>query len=446
VLAHTQTEERPVEITMPRMSDTMEEGTIVAWLKKEGDRVELNEPLAEIQTDKATMELLSYGAGVLERIIVPEGQTVPIGEPIAVIAEDGASGQAAAAAPAQQAAPPPAGGPAPAAPATEAQAPAPSAAPVPPRTAPVAPQPAPITEGERVKASPLARRLAQELGIDLARIRGTGPGGRVVRDDVLAFKEQQPAAPAAPTAEAQPAAAPAPAPAAAAPAEGPRVVELSRMMQVIARRMVESKTQIPHFYLTTEIDMVEAVRLAQQIAIAWEQPNRLPYNEIVLKATALALRRVPDVNAIFRDNRIEVYDRVHLGFAVAIERGLVVPVIRDCDRKSLREIAEEARHLAEKARSGRLTPADYEGGTFTVSNLGMFDIDEFAAIINPPQSGILAVGSIRAKPVVHEGQIVARERMRVTLSGDHRVYYGATGAIFLRELKRLLEEPMRLFV
>lgn len=424
---------------MPRLSDTMEEGTIVVWLKREGDRIEKDEPIAEIQTDKATMELPAFQSGVLARIIVPEGQTVPIGEPIAVITTDAETpGAAAATAPS-------AVRPAPAAPAAP-----PSAAPAAPAVALPGPTAAATPEAARVKASPLARRLAKEMGIDLRLVRGSGPGGRVVADDVQAFREQArgvaapPAAPAAAPAAARPApAAPVPP---APPTAGPRAVELTRMQQVIARRMVESKTTIPHFYLTTEIDMVEATRLAQQIAEAWEQPTRLPYNEIVLKAVALALRRVPEVNATFRDNRIEIHDSVNLGFAVAVEQGLLVPVIRDCDRKSLRQIADDARELVEKARSGRLALADYEGGTFTVSNLGMFDIDEFVAIINPPQTGILAVGAVRPKAVVHDGQIVARERMRVTLSGDHRAYYGATGAAFLRELKRLLEQPVRLLL
>ncbi|MBI4506708.1 MAG: 2-oxo acid dehydrogenase subunit E2 [Chloroflexi bacterium] len=439
---------------MPRLSDTMEEGAVAAWLKREGERIEVGEPIAEIQTDKATMEMPVYHSGVLERIIVPEGQTVPIGTPIAVITTDAeARGGAPAAAPPAE---PPAL-PTQAAATALAVAPGGAAAaayaPAPPAALLTGPSVAAAGEAERVKASPLARRLAQELGMDLRHVPGSGPGGRVVRDDVLAFHAQVATMPAP---AAAPPAAPAAAPAAVAvaapaaplvpPPAGPRVVELTRMQQVIARRMVESKTTIPHFYLTAEIDMVEAVRLAQQVAEAWEQPTRLPYNEIVLKAVALALRRVPDVNATFRENRVEIHDRVNVGFAVAVESGLVVPVIRDCDRKVLREIADDARELAEKARSGRLALADYEGGTFTVSNLGMFDIDEFVAIINPPQTGILAVGAVRPKAVVHDGQIVARERMRVTLSGDHRAYYGATGAVFLRELKRLLEQPVRLFL
>lgn len=416
---------------MPRLSDTMEEGTVARWLKREGERIEKDEPIVEIQTDKATMELTAYHPGVLERIIVAEGQTVPIGQPIAILrTADGA---------------PPA-----AEPTTAAQPPAPPPAPAgaSPVAGPAAPSEVPAAApGERIKASPLARRLAQEMGVDLGLVAGSGPGGRVVRDDVLAFTATAAPAPAAAARPPAPEPALAPAPlVAAAPEAGPRVVEMTRMMQVVARRMVESKTTVPHFYLTAEIDMTEAVRLARQIAEAWEQPTRLPFNELTLKATALALRRVPEVNALYREGRIEVHDRVHLGFAVAVERGLLVPVVRDCDRKSLREIADDARRLIEKARTGRLTPVDYEGGTFTVSNLGMFEVDEFVAIINPPQAGILAVGAIRPKPVVHEGQIVVRDRVRVTLSGDHRVFYGTTGAVFLQELKHLLEQPIRLFI
>ncbi|MBI3967026.1 MAG: 2-oxo acid dehydrogenase subunit E2 [Chloroflexi bacterium] len=502
------------DLVMPRLSDTMEQGTITRWLKREGEAFRRGEPIAEIQTDKANMELEAFDDGVLQKIVVNEGQTVNIGEMIALLGTPGdappADGQADGAGQTGAASDPGGLVGSPAAPGGPAATPgdqmvattprvegsgadasvsgqqaspnvapsataAPSVAPAggttltqpqaPPSSNNVAPAQMGDT-GDRTKASPLARRLAQELGVELTRVQGTGPGGRIIRDDVeqahrlqsattsqarpasapVAAPQPEPAAPPQAAAPPQPAQAAAPAPEAAPTGADVEVVELSRMQLVVARRMTESKQQAPHFYVTAEIDMAAARQLGEGLAAAMGNPNRVPYNEMVLKACALALRQHPDVNVWFRDGRIERHKNIHVGFAVALEGGLLVPVIRNTDQKSIGQIAADARAVIEKARAGKLTPNDYEGGTFTVSNLGMFDVDEFNAIVNPPQVAILAVGSVKQKPVVKDGQIVIGERMRVTLSADHRAIYGATAAQFLQELKRLLELPFSLVI
>ena len=440
----------PAEVVMPRLSDSMEEGKVVRWLKKVGEPVQKGEPLAEIETDKATMEMEAYDSGTLERVLVDEGQSAPVGEPIAYIRE------------AQEARP--------AAPSAERAA----ALPVQPSPRERIPQEAPVQAGlaemprpgeaqapaaptpmERIKASPIARRLAEEHGIDLGKLRGTGPDGRITKEDVEAYirpAQPQVAAVAPPVAEGAPAPAPPrpappPTPAPAAPAAEAEIVGLSRMQATIAKRMAESKARVPHFYVTTEVDMGEASKLRRALnETLAEQGIKLSFNDLVVKAAALALRRFPEVNAFYREDAIERHKSINVAVAVALPDGLVTPVIHNADQKSLVQIAADARGIEERARSGRLAAGDYEGGTFTVSNMGMYDVDEFMAIINPPQSAILAIGTIAPKPVVADGQIVIAERMRASLSADHRVFYGVTAAEFLREFKRLLESPLNLLL
>jgi pyruvate dehydrogenase E2 component (dihydrolipoamide acetyltransferase) len=431
------------EIVMPRLSDSMEEGTILKWLKSDGDEVARGEPLAEIETDKATLTYESDAAGVLS-IVAAAGETLPIGTVIARLegGSNGASAPAAAAAEQAETAP--------AVPAEPALAPrAPEAA--------AAPAPAPTG---RVKASPLARRIARERGIDLHTITGTGPGGRVVKADVehaepgaaapaappaappAAEPEPEPAAAAAPAAAAPPAP-PAPAPAETGTAKGDVTVqELTRVQQLIARRMAESKATVPEFTLRSEIDMEGCVALRAELkALGGEVPS---YNDMVVKACALALREFPRANGSYRDGRFELHSRVNVGVAVAATDALVVPTVFDADRKSLREIGRETRALAERVRAGTVTPPELSGGTFTVSNLGMYGVTDFTAVINPPQAAILAVGALAPRAVVRDGELVARHTMGVTLACDHRILYGADAAQFLARIRALLEQPLAL--
>ena len=461
---------------MHRLSDSMEEGTILKWLKADGDQVARGEPLAEIETDKATLTFESDAAGVLT-IVVAAGETLPIGEVIATL-DDGSS-NGGSAAPAPEASAPdspkqPAAEPAEAAPqaaptpAPAASDEAPQAAPAPAATASDEP-PRPAADsatlvtprGERIKASPLARRMGREQGIDLHLVRGTGPGGRVVKADieeaVRTGSATRPAAqPEAPEAVAVPAAEPAtaPKPAAASPAPAPvpaetatakgdiTVQELTRIQQVIARRMAESKATVPEFTLRTEIDMEACVDLRKQLkGLAGEVPS---YNDMVVKACALALREYPRANGSYRDARFELHSRINVGVAVAAADALVVPTIFDADRRSLREIARESRALAERVRAGSVTPPELSGGTFTVSNLGMYGVTDFVAVINPPQAAILAVGALAPRAVVRDGDLVVRNTMGVTLSCDHRILYGADAAQFLARIRELLEQPLAL--
>jgi pyruvate dehydrogenase E2 component (dihydrolipoamide acetyltransferase) len=461
------------KVYMEALSPTMEEGRLVTWLKKEGDDVKEGDVLAEVETDKATMELVARGAGVLRKQLIAEGDTAAVAALIGVIAAadedvsaltggaDAAPAQAAPAAeaPAQQAASggdaaaaPPAA-PAAAAPPAQAEAsPAQPAAEAKP--APAAQQgAAPGADNGRVKASPLARRLAQEAGMQIGGVQGSGPGGRIVKRDVeqavAQGGAQQPAAAAPqPQAEAQPAAAAAPAPSAPAvqPSTDARFREhpLSQMRKAIARRLAQSIGPVPTFYLTIEVDMGEAMALRAKVneRFAREGIKTSP-NDMVIKAVAMALRHHPFVNAAWTGDSIHLYEQVHIGVAVAIEEGLITPVIRDADRKGLREIAAEVKELAGRAREKKLKPEEYTGSTFSISNLGMFGIEEFTAIINPPEAAILAVGAVGPKVVVdEEGNMAIRQRMRVTLSCDHRVIDGATGAQFLQTLKQYLEDPM----
>jgi len=396
---------------MPRLSDSMEEGTILTWMKQVGEEIAVGEEIVEIETDKANMAYESDVAGTLTEILAPEGKTLPIGSPIAVI---GAPGEGPAAT---------ATGPVAAATAESTPA-APAAAP----------------DGERIKASPVARRLAKERGVDLSRIAGTGPGGRIVKKDVKEAAASEPAAAPAATAAAPPT------PADAETAKGTVTVEeLTRLQQVVARRMSESKATAPHFYLEAEIDMSRAVQARARLKAAAAEGEVVPsFNDMVVKASALALREFPRANGSYKDGRFELYSRVNVGVAVAAQDALVVPTVFDADKKGLRQIASDSRALAQRVRSGEVTPPELSGGTFTVSNLGMFGIDNFSAVINAPQAGILAVGAIVERPAVRDGEIVPAHLMGVTLACDHRILYGADGAQFLARIKALLEEPLAL--
>jgi pyruvate dehydrogenase E2 component (dihydrolipoamide acetyltransferase) len=419
------------EVVMPRLSDSMEEGTILTWLKQVGDEVAVGDQLVEIETDKANMAYEADEAGTLQEILAQEGETLPIGAPIARIGGNGAgSGDSAEGRVAEPAGPVDAGDPPP--PAEQAG--------VPPTTPPAgeageadAEGPA-APNGERIKASPLARRLAEEKGLDLSALHGSGPGGRIVKADVEGA-EAPAAGPAGPG--------PGPSP---ETAKGETEVrELNKLQQTIARRMAESKATAPHFYLTIEIDMGKAVDARAALKAAAKEGDVVPsFNDMVVKACAIALREFPKANGAYRDGRFELYSRVNVGLAVAAEGALVVPTIFDADKKGLRQIATEARAVAAKVRDGSVTPPELSGGTFTVSNLGMYEIDEFGAVINMGQAAILAVGAIREAPAVRDGQVVPARLMKATLSCDHRILYGAEGAEFLARVKALLEEPISL--
>jgi pyruvate dehydrogenase E2 component (dihydrolipoamide acetyltransferase) len=421
------------EVVMPRLSDSMEEGTILKWLKSDGDEVAPGDELVEIETDKATMTYEADASGTL-RIVAPEGETLPVGAPIAQLGE---GVELAAAVPAEEQVPA-------AAVAAATGAPAPETVPA---RAP-GEQPASDGNGSRPAASPVARRLARERGIDLAAVQGTGPGGRIVKGDVEAAS----GGPAAPTEAAVPAtpAVPPPPPSTvteSGTAKGDVTVqELTRTQSVIARRMAESKATVPEFTLSAEVDMEAAVALRAQLeAVAGAQGATTPsYNDLVVKACAIALREHPRANGAYRDGRFELYSRVNVGVAVAAGDSLVVPTVFDADQKSLGEIARETRTLAERVRAGAVTPPELSGGTFTVSNLGMFGIQSFTAVINAPQAAILAVGAMTPRPVVRDGEIVARHAMTVTLACDHRILYGAAAAGFLGRIRGLLEQPIAL--
>ncbi len=432
-------------VVLAKLSPTMEEGTIVKWNKKEGDTVKVGDVLAEIETDKANMEMEALGAGVLRKLLVPAGGKAPVGALIGVIADPSEDiqatlAEAAKAAPAAAPAPAPAAAapaPAPAAPApAPAAAPRPGAAPAPSALAAV-PSPAPVAGG-RIKSSPLARAIAAQSNVPLAAVPGSGPGGRIVKRDVEGY-----IASPRPVAAASPAAAPRPA--APVPTVAPgTAIPVSSMRRVIAKRLSESAFTAPHFYVTVEIDMDSAVALREQLIRAEEV--KLSYNDLVVKACAKALARFPTVNASWTDAAIQTHADVHIGIAVSIPDGLITPVVRNADRKPLVEIAHEIKDLAARARERKLKPEEFAGSTFTISNLGMFDVTEFTAIINPPESCILAVGAVRQQPVVKDGALAVGHRMKVTLSSDHRVVDGALAAQFLAEVRRLLESPVSLFL
>jgi pyruvate dehydrogenase E2 component (dihydrolipoamide acetyltransferase) len=441
------------EVVMPRLSDSMEEGTILQWLKQVGDQVAIGEELVEIETDKANMAYESDVEGTLSDIVVGEGETVPIGTVIARVGDG--DGDAARDKAAQPAGPVAAGDPPPPAVAKASSGEVPPTAPpageaevsTPERPTAPAKAPAetatPARDGHRAKASPIARRLAKERGLDISQLAGSGPGGRIVKADVERAAAAGAAGPAASTHKAVVAA-----PAAGAPetAKGETTYEdLSKLQATIARRMAESKATAPHFYLEAEVDMSQAVEARARLkALAAEGEVVPSFNDMVVKACAIALREFPRANGAYRDGRFELYSRVNVGVAVAARDALVVPTIFDADRKGLSQIAAEARTLAARVREGTVTPPELSGGTFSVSNLGMFGVDSFSAVINPPQAGILAVGSIRERPVVRDGAVVAAHTMHATLACDHRILYGADGAEFLARVRALLEEPLSL--
>jgi pyruvate dehydrogenase E2 component (dihydrolipoamide acetyltransferase) len=439
------------KVVMEALSPTMEEGRLVEWKKQEGEAVAVGDVLAEVETDKAVMELVARAGGTLLKQVIPAGTTVPVSELVAVIGEPGEQVGDAGGASKK---------PAPKAAKTEEQATQPAPDRNRPSSMPAAPpaeavtegngqQPAPrpaaqapargAPSGDRVKASPLARRMAAERGIDLASVSGSGPEGRVVARDLEGAVARAPAAPATP------------APAARSPVPAaPRIptgvpfadVPLTQIRKTIARRLTQSIGPIPTFYLTTEVDMERSAEAREALLAGGGE--KVSFNDIIIKATAMALKRHPECNAWWQDDHIRYWNEVHVSMAVAIEDGLITPVIRHTDLKSLREIAAEARDLAGRARERKLKPEEYTGGTFSVSNLGMLDIDEFTAVINPPETGILAVGRMVQQPVVHEGTVAIRRRMRLTMSCDHRVIDGATGARFLQTLKGMLENPLAL--
>ena len=422
---------------MPRLSDTMEEGTIARWVKQPGDKVERGDILAEIETDKAVMELEAYDPGVLEQILVNEGETVPIGQPIAMVGTgEGGAAAPAAAKPAAEEQPK-------AAPAAEAPPAAPAgAAPAPSGNGAAAPAPAPAAAGQRVKASPLARAIASEHGIDLASVKGSGPNGRVVREDVMAIVRGDLKAPAAPAAGAAPAAAAVPI---LEPGEDDEVIALTGMRKVVAKRLVESMQQAPHFYLTAKVDVGPLLKLRSDLnkRLA-EQGIKVSVNDLLVKAAATAIRNNLGVNVSWGGDKILKHNRVHVGIAVAVSGGLVVPVVRDADQKSLTQVSKEAKELIGKARDGKLKPNEMSGSTFTISNLGMYGISQFTAVINPPEAGILAVGATEPELALQDGRVIERQVMRVTLSIDHRALDGASGAEFLQQLVAVIEEPLRI--
>jgi len=433
------------EVVMPRLSDSMEEGTILTWLKQVGDEVAVGDELVEIETDKANMAYEADVAGTLQEILAQEGETLPIGTPIARIGENGSgSGGMAEGQTTRPAGPAAAGDPPP---------PATAQAGVPPTTSPtggkieldVEPQTAPVSaDWERIKASPLARRLAQERGLELSQLEGSGPGGRIVKSDVEGAAASTGPAPSTKPEGAGP----------VVPAAGPSIEtakgetqtrELNKLQQTIARRMAESKATAPHFYLTIEIDMSRAVEARAALKEAAREGEVVPsFNDMVVKACAIALREFPKANGAYRDGRFETYSRVNVGVAVAAEEALVVPTVFDADRKGLRQIAEDVRAVAAKVRDGSVTPPELSGGTFTVTNLGMYGIEVFDAVINMGQAAILSVGAIREAPAVRDGQIVPAQLMKATIACDHRILYGAEGAEFLARVKTLLEEPVSL--
>jgi pyruvate dehydrogenase E2 component (dihydrolipoamide acetyltransferase) len=436
------------KVIMPKLSPTMEEGQISRWLKKEGDKVSMGEPLAEIDTDKATMEMQALANGVLRKILINEGQSAPLGQLIAVIGdadEDIASLVSEAPSKPQpvqeqkkeeqrqeqekEPAPP-----------SPPQAKAAAAGAQPASSVQNGRQPqAATSDSARLIVSPLAARMAAEAGIDLRSLQGSGPNGRIIKKDIEAAISQPKAAPA--------------------PQEFPRAVETGRftgasayhdepaseIRKVIAKRLVTSLGPVPHFFLTTEIEMDRAAEMRRGIN-ALDPDLKISINDVIIKVTAAALRQHPEVNASFQEKFVRYYEHADIGVAVAIEDGLITPVVRSADQKSLSQIAVEVRELAERARSRKLKPEEYTGASFSISNLGMFGIDEFTAVINPPEGAILAVGAMSAKPVVRDNEIVIRQMMRVTMSCDHRVIDGATGAKFLQTFKKILENPLYLVV
>jgi pyruvate dehydrogenase E2 component (dihydrolipoamide acetyltransferase) len=404
------------DVAMPRLSDSMEEGTILKWLKSDGDEVSKGEELVEIETDKANMTYEADEGGTLE-IVAQQGDTLPVGETICRIGEGGGSSDEEEE---------PEEGPADEAEDEEAEEPA---ADEEDEAEDEQPEPEPEEDdGERIKASPIARRIAKEAGIDLASIEGSGPGGRIVKSDVEGAPKEE------------------------APAEEKRKdgrgdishQEPNRLQRTVARRMAESKATAPDFVITVEVDMEECVQLRAQLKAAAGDAPAPSFNDFVIKASALALKDFPRANGAYRDGQFELYSRVNIGVAVAGQEALVVPTVFDADQKSLGTIAAEARGLAERVREGKITPPELSGGTFTVSNLGMYGIRRFVAVLNPPQAAILAVGELTPRPVVRDGEVIVRTICELTLTCDHRILYGAEAAEFLGAIRAYLEQPLRL--
>lgn len=417
------------KILMPKLSPTMEEGQISRWLKVEGDEIEANETIAEVDTDKATMEMTSLEAGTLLKILVPAGNDAKLGQTIGIIGKKGedvsallaevtANGSASAPAKAPESAKP-------------AEAPKPAA---PKAVEPVAA--APTGNGGRVLVSPIAARMATDIGIDLRSIAGSGPQGRIIKRDIEAEIERRSAAPAKPSFRTSE----------VIGASAFRDENTSKMRQVIAQRLTESIGPIPTFYLSVEIEMDNALALRKQINAALSEDEKVSVNDIIVKVAAMSLVRHPFVNASYRDASIRFYEQADIGVAVAVDEGLITPVVRGADRKGFAQIAREVKELAARARDRKLQPEEYTGATFSISNLGMFGIKEFTAIINPPEAAILAVGGASPTPVVRDGEVVVRNMMNVTMSCDHRVIDGATGAKFLQTFRQLLENPVLMLV
>lgn len=435
------------QVVMPKLSPTMEEGQVARWLKKEGDKVSMGEPLAEIDTDKATMEMQALSAGVLRKVLIHEGESAPLGQPIAIIGEPDEDisellKTATAAAPAKEAvetgAKPPESD---KAPAIEQPAPAPEPEPT------AKPQPSTDVRrpsNGRMLVSPIAARMAAEAGVDLNAVQGSGPGGRIIKRDVEeAMREPKPAA--GTSAKLRPLAMPTAQPGAVYGPSAYRDEPMSEMRRTIARRLVTSLGPVPHFFLTAEIEMDRAADMRQQINTLYPDA-KVSINDVIIKVAAVALIQHPQVNASFQDKTVRYYEHADIGVAVATENGLITPVIRAADVKSLIDIAGEVRELAGRARERKLKPEEYLGATFSISNLGMFGIDEFTAVINPPEAAILAIGAMVEKPVARNGEIEVHKMMRVTMSCDHRVVDGAVGAQFLQTFKQILENPLYLFL
>ncbi|HEV7684473.1 MAG TPA: pyruvate dehydrogenase complex dihydrolipoamide acetyltransferase [Pyrinomonadaceae bacterium] len=445
------------QVIMPKLSPTMEEGQLSRWLKKEGDKVSMGEPLAEIDTDKATMEMQALGSGVLRKILIQEGESAPLGQLIAIIGEpdEDISALSASTTPS----PAPKASPAPE-PAAEAKSDVPTDAAAVGTTTGAASgnasgngsrDAAPIETAStgRLIVSPLAARMAAESGIDLRTVNGSGPGGRIIKRDVEELISGKtaaaPAADQAPQKQLRAVDSSQFQKSATAQASAYRDEPASEMRRTIAKRLVTSLGPVPHFFLTTEIEMDRAAEMRKGIN-ELDPELKISVNDIIIKVAGAALMQHPQVNASFQDKIVRYYEHADIGVAVAIEEGLITPIVRGADQKSLSEIANEVRDLADRARHRKLRPEEYLGASFSVSNLGMFGIDEFTAIINPPEAAILAVGAMSAKPVVRNNELVIRQMMRVTMSCDHRVVDGATGAKFLQTFKKILENPLFLVV
>jgi pyruvate dehydrogenase E2 component (dihydrolipoamide acetyltransferase) len=433
------------DVAMPRLSDSMEEGTILKWLKSDGDEVQRGEELVEIETDKANMTYEADEGGVL-KIVAQEGDTLPVGETIAQIGEGGGGGEEESAEPASE-------------PEREEEPEQQPAAedevervkqPEPVATKEEEPEAEPESdENGRVKASPIARRMAKDLGVELASLQGSGPGGRIVKSDVeAAARNGEPEAAAEKEEEKQEPEKAAPQPAATGDTGSGRgattTEDLSRLQQTIARRMAESKATAPDFVITCEVDMEAAVEFRKQLKAASGEDPAPSFNDFVVKASALALKEFPRANGAYRDGKFELYSRINVGIAVAGQDALIVPTIFDTDNKSLGQISRDARALAERVRAGKISPPELSSGTFSVSNLGMFGIKRFTAVINPPQAAILAVGEMTPRAVVRDGEITVRPIMELTLSCDHRILYGADAAQVLGRIRERLENPLSL--